>query len=72
MEPFSAMSRKITTTAGDSSKLQQAVERVVTGRRDPEAIRKACERMDRMRAEIEQKHGFLDVAVPSIRELRDA
>jgi hypothetical protein len=41
------------------------------GLRDPDAERGACERMDRMREEIRQKHGLLDIAVPSIRKLRD-
>ena len=40
--------------------------------RDPEVMRQACERMDRRREEIRQKHGVLDIGVPAIRELRDA
>ena len=40
-------------------------------RRDPDAVRLACERMDRMREEIQKKVGIVDIAVPAIRELRD-
>jgi hypothetical protein len=39
--------------------------------RDPEAMKNACERMDRMREDIKKKHGILDIGVPAIRELRD-
>jgi hypothetical protein len=52
------------------AELQEAVERAMKGIRDPEAMRKACERMDRMREETYRKHGLLDIAVPSIRALR--
>jgi hypothetical protein len=34
-------------------------------------MRRACERMDRMREEVRNKHGILDIGVPAIRELRD-
>jgi hypothetical protein len=53
------------------AELQAAIARAMTGIRDPEAMRKACERMDRMREETYRKHGLLDIAVPSIRALRD-
>ncbi len=53
------------------AELQKAIEYVLTGKRDPEVMRKACERMDRMSAEIYKKHGLLDIGVPAIRELRE-
>jgi hypothetical protein len=53
------------------AELQAAIERAMKGIRDPEAMRKACERMDRMREETYRKHGLLEIAVPSIRALRD-
>jgi hypothetical protein len=53
------------------AELQAAVERAMTGIRDPEAMRKACERMDRMREETYRKHGLVDIGVPAIRALRD-
>ncbi len=53
------------------AELQEAADNAAKGIRDPEAARLARERMDRMREEIRKKHGLLDIAVPSIRELRD-
>jgi hypothetical protein len=51
--------------------LQAAVERVLKGVRDPEAMRQAAERMDRMREEMRQRVGNVELAVPLIRETRD-
>jgi hypothetical protein len=51
--------------------LQEAIERAMKGRRDAEAMREACERMDRTRGEIYRRNGLLDFAVPTIRALRD-
>jgi hypothetical protein len=51
--------------------LQAAIERAMKRQRDPEAERGACERMDRMREELRQQHGLLDIGVPAIRDLRD-
>jgi hypothetical protein len=53
------------------AELQQAADRAAAGARDAEAMRAACERMDRIREEIRQKHGVLDIGVPAIRQLRD-
>jgi hypothetical protein len=52
------------------TELQQAAERAMRGIRDPELMKKAAERMDRMSEEIRRKHGILDIGVPAIRELR--
>ena len=41
------------------------------GIRDPDDVRKACERMDRMREELRQKVGETNLAVELIREARD-
>ena len=51
--------------------LQAAVDRVLRGVRDPEAMRRAAERMDRMREEMRRRAGDVDLAVPLIRETRD-
>jgi len=51
--------------------LEEAARRAASGVRDPEAMRRACERMDRISQEIRQRHGILDIGVPAIRELRD-
>ena len=53
------------------AELPEAIDRAVKGIRDPEAMRKACERMDRTREEIYRRNGLLDFAVPTIRALRD-
>lgn len=51
--------------------LQEAAQRAAQGVRDSEAMRLACERMDRMREETFRKHGLLDIGVPAVRELRE-
>jgi hypothetical protein len=48
-----------------------AIDRVLKGARDPEAMRLAAERMDRMREEMRQRVGNVDLAIPLIRETRD-
>jgi hypothetical protein len=53
------------------AELQAAGERAAQGVRDPEAMRQACERMDRMREEMRQKHGERSFAVDLVREVRD-
>jgi hypothetical protein len=53
------------------AELQQAAERAAAGVRDPEAMRRASERMDRLREEIRRRHGVLDIGVPAIRDLRE-
>jgi hypothetical protein len=53
------------------AELQQAAERAAHGPRDPEAIRRACERMDRVREEIRRQHALPNIGVPAIRQLRD-
>jgi len=51
--------------------LQETVDRVMKGIRDPEASRKALERLDRGREEIQRRLGTVEVAVDLIREVRD-
>jgi hypothetical protein len=53
------------------AEMQAAAEKAAAGVRDPEEMRRACERMDRTREEIRRRQGLLDIAVPSLRELRD-
>ena len=52
--------------------LQKAAEQAAQGIRDPDAMRQACENMDRIREEIFGRHGVLDIGLPAIRELRDS
>ncbi|HVA49556.1 MAG TPA: hypothetical protein VNH11_24530 [Pirellulales bacterium] len=54
------------------AELQEAADRAAKGIRDPEAMRRARERIDRIREEIFAKHGILDIGLPAIRELRDS
>ena len=53
------------------SELELAVDRLIKGIRDPEAMNRACERMDRMREEMRQRVGEVEVAVDLIREARE-
>jgi hypothetical protein len=54
------------------AELQAAADLAASGVRDPEAMRKASADMDRIREEIRQTHGVLDIGGPAIRDLRDA
>jgi hypothetical protein len=51
--------------------VQAAVDRVLQGVRDPEAMRQAAQRMDQMREDMRQRVGNVDFAVLLIRETRD-
>jgi hypothetical protein len=53
------------------AELDEAIRRAATGVRDPEAMRKACARMDRMREELRQQQGDMNIAVDLIRATRD-
>jgi hypothetical protein len=55
-----------------AQEIEAAIQRALSGIRDPEAMRRGCARMDSIREEIYQEHGTLDIGVPAIRELRDA
>ena len=48
--------------------LQAAVDCVLEGVRDPEAMRQAAKRMDRMREEMRHRVGNVNLAVPLIRD----
>jgi hypothetical protein len=52
------------------AEFDEAVRRAMSGQRDPEAMAKGCERMDRLREEIRRRHGVQDIGVDLIRELR--
>lgn len=47
--------------------LEEAIDRALRGVRDPEAMRRAAERMDRMRETMPETN----IAVDLIREVRD-
>jgi len=53
--------------------LEEVVRQAAAGGvRDPELLRRVTERAERVRQEILQKHGVLDIGVQIIREMRDA
>jgi hypothetical protein len=52
--------------------MEQAARFAATGQGDSEVLGQIHTRAEQIRAEILQKHGLLDIAVPAIRELRDA
>ena len=51
--------------------LREALDNLAKGVRDPEAARKACEHMDRIREENRKLFGEQEIAVQLIRETRD-
>jgi hypothetical protein len=53
------------------AEMQAAVERAANGKRDPEAMRRACADMDLLREQIRAREGILDIGVAAVRELRD-
>ncbi|HEX4071917.1 MAG TPA: hypothetical protein VHX68_12125 [Planctomycetaceae bacterium] len=53
------------------SLLHEAAERAAKGITDREAMRNACEEMDRISEQVHRRNGVLDIGVPAIRELRD-
>jgi hypothetical protein len=55
----------------DLNALQEAIDRVVRGIRDPKAARRACEEMDHAREEMRREYGERDFAVDLICDSRD-
>jgi hypothetical protein len=53
------------------AELIEAAKRAAKGVRDPQVMRSACDRMDKLREKIFQREGLLDIGVPAIREFRD-
>jgi hypothetical protein len=54
------------------AELRQAADHAANGVRDPDAMRQASERMDRISEQIRVRHGVLDIGAPAIRALREA
>lgn len=52
--------------------LQRAADLAAKGVHDMDVMRQACEHMDRVREEIFEKQGILDIGLPAIREVRDS
>jgi hypothetical protein len=51
--------------------LDEALRNAMTGNLDPEAMRQACDEQDRLREELRQKVGELNLAVELVGEVRD-
>jgi hypothetical protein len=51
--------------------LDEALRNAMNGNRDPEAMQQACDEQDRLREELRQKVGELNLAVELVREVRD-
>ena len=51
--------------------LQRAIELLMTGQRDPEFERRIHAEAEKITQEVREKHGVLDIGVPSIRALRN-
>jgi hypothetical protein len=58
------------TIADVSTKLEEAVASLRSGKPDPETMKEAGEEMDRMREETKKRIGIVDVAVHLIRDAR--
>ncbi|HQU44018.1 MAG TPA: hypothetical protein PK867_14460 [Pirellulales bacterium] len=52
-------------------RLQEQMEKVAKGIRDPQEMRQALENMNRTREELRQRTGTVDVAVNLIRDARN-
>ncbi|MEX2286943.1 MAG: hypothetical protein WD648_07635 [Planctomycetaceae bacterium] len=65
------MSTETISTSEAMKELQEAVDRLVRGERDPDAMRRACERMDQMREALRERVGTTDLAVELIRDARN-
>ena len=64
---------KAETLLADDSKerLAETLDRLAKGVRDPKEIKWAAEQMDRMREEIRQRCGTVNMAVDLIRDARN-
>ena len=51
--------------------MEAAVHHALTGRGDPEVLRRIREQAQQIREEVLRKHGVLDIGTPAIRALRD-
>jgi hypothetical protein len=65
------MSTDTVLTSGLVSELQKILADAAKGNREPEKMRVACAEMDRLREELRQKIGTVEVAVELIRAGRN-
>ena len=69
IEKFPPLGR--TFTPEQRARLEAVVRRAMSGKRDPELMRKARERIDRRREENLKRFGVQEIAVSLIREGRE-
>lgn len=61
------------TQTGENTKMDKTdLQLVAEGNRDPELVRRVRENAERVRAEIRQKEGILNIGVDIIREARES
>jgi hypothetical protein len=65
------MSTEIAPNADIMARMQEAADKAAHGIRDPEAMREACDSMDRISEAVRRRHGVLNIGTPAIRDLRD-
>lgn len=65
------MSIDASISAAAMAAFQAAADRAARGVRDPEAAKKACDRMDRRREDLRRNIGTLNVAIDLIRSGRN-
>lgn len=65
------MSTDTIISAEIMARMQEATDKAAKGIRDPEAMRKASDEMDRMREELRKRIGTVNVAVDFIRDARN-
>ncbi len=51
--------------------MKRATELALSGKKDPGFEKRVQEEAKKIREDIFRKHGFLDIGVPAIRELRN-
>ena len=55
----------------EGRKLEETIDQISLGDRDPEVSRQALERLRQGREEMRQRVGTVDLVVPMIREIRE-
>jgi hypothetical protein len=68
---MSAVERASTIPPELLAEMQERAERAARGVIDPDARRRAGDRMDQMREEFRRRHGEVNLAVELIRDVRD-
>ncbi|MDZ4686015.1 MAG: hypothetical protein SH850_13180 [Planctomycetaceae bacterium] len=61
----------MSTDTAAMHELEEALERIAAGRRDPERMRQAVEELERSCEETRSRVGILDVCVELIRDARN-